>query len=178
MKNKGFVVLNLMVSLAIIFALAGISGGVGWVVHQSAEAALFRAVPAVTAVDPASAPNDVDTTLTISGNHFEETAVVYLGDTALVDVTWVDATTLEAVVPWGLDPGVYELTVENPPGEAAIFENAFEVLQNVWTAGEIEGGRIDEIVINPRDTNILYARSYEIGLFRSTDAGENWEFVF
>ncbi len=178
MKHKGFAVVNLMISLAILFALVGSVGGEGLRNHQSALAAQYRAVPKITGIEPASAPNDVDTTITISGVNFEETAVVYLGDTELVKVTWVDENTLKADVPWGWDPGVYDLTVENSPEEVAVLKDAFEVLQEIWSAGEIYGGDINEIVINPKDPNTLYASSYGEGLFRSRDAGENWEFVF
>jgi photosystem II stability/assembly factor-like uncharacterized protein len=181
MNHKGFVVfVNLMISLTIIFALVGTLGEVGLVIHPSALAAPLRAQLEVTAVDPESAPNDVDTTITISGNNFDETAAVYLGNTELAEVNWEDENTLQAVVPWGMSTGVYDLIVENTPEEIATLDNAFEVLPglDVWTAGAIEGGDINEIVINPQDPNTLYASSGGEGLFRSRDAGENWEFVF
>ena len=106
-------------------------------------------------------------------------ARVYLGETELEDVTWEDETTLKAIVPSGWAPGVYDLFVENSPDEVAFLPGAFEVLPglDVWTAGTIEGGRIDEIVINPQDPNTVYASSFGIGLFRSRDAGESWQFV-
>jgi hypothetical protein len=142
MNHKGFVVfVNLMISLTIIFALVGTLGEVGLVIHPSALAAPLRAQLEVTAVDPESAPNDVDTTITISGNNFDETAAVYLGDTELAEVNWENENTLQAVVPWGMSTGVYDLIVENTPEEIATLDNAFEVLEglNVWTRARLKG---------------------------------------
>ena len=47
---------------------------------------------------------------------FAASPTASLGTTALTDVTWVNSTTLTATVPWGMDPGVYTLTVVNPDG--------------------------------------------------------------
>ena len=50
--------------------------------------------PSVTAIDPASAANDIDTPVTITGTDFatDDTGTIQptasLGDTALTDVTW------------------------------------------------------------------------------------------
>jgi hypothetical protein len=70
--------------------------------------------------------DDVDTPVTITGADFTAvmdgtgTVVVTsptasLAGTALTNATWVHRTTLTAKVPWGLDPGVYTLTVVNRP---------------------------------------------------------------
>ena len=65
----------------------------------------------MTQVDPASAPNDLDTPIVITGTGFTAGMTVTLGNTQLPDATWVSSTTLTATVPWGLNPGVYTLTV-------------------------------------------------------------------
>jgi len=143
----------------------------------------------VIEVDPSLAPNDLDIPIVITGTGFTAglsgtlvitPPAVYLGDTALGEVTWVSSTTLHAVVPWGLDPAVYPLEVENPDGGSGSLTNAFTVTQGigVWNAGELYGGSIDEIVIKPITPTTLYASSSGIGLFRSRDGGESWTFQF
>ena len=79
----------------------------------------------MSAVEPTSAANDIAVPVTITGSDFATGAetgdppAVTLGDSALTDVTFVDASTLTATVPWGMDPGVYALTVTNPTAAAA-----------------------------------------------------------
>jgi hypothetical protein len=47
--------------------------------------------PTVTAIDPVSGTNDIDTSVTISGSGFVATPTVSLGSTALTSVIWVTA---------------------------------------------------------------------------------------
>jgi photosystem II stability/assembly factor-like uncharacterized protein len=150
-----------------------------------------QVVPTVSAINPASAPNDIDTHVTISGADFTAvmdgtgTVVVTsptasLGSTALTDVTWVNSTTLTAKVPWGMDPGVYGLTVVNPDGGTASEASAFTVTQGIgqWNGGNLFGGEVRQILMKPGDPNTLYALAYGVvGLFRSRDAGEHWTHV-
>ena len=142
--------------------------------------------PTVIAVDPAVAPNDLDTPIVITGTGFTAglsgTLVItqptaYLGATALEDVGWVSTSTLESTVPWGMDPGVYTLTVENPDGSSGSLADAFTVTQGigVWNAGELYGGEVQQIVVNPITPTTLYASTHG-GLFRSRDGGESWSF--
>jgi len=132
----------------------------------------------VTAVDPVVAPNDLDTLIMITGTGFTAVPTVTLGSTLLDDVGWVSSTTLTATVPWGLDAGVYTLTVTNPDGGMGSLPNAFTVTQGigVWNASELYGGNIDQIIINPLTPTTLYATANDVGLFRSTDGGESWSF--
>ena len=131
-------------------------------------------VPTVIAVDPATAANDIDTPVTITGAGFSAVPTASLGSTALKDVTWVSSTTLTATVPWGLDPGTYTLTVVNPDGGTATLASAFTVTQGIgqWNGGNLFGGEVRQILMKPDDPNTLYAPAYGItGLFRSEDAG-------
>ena len=143
--------------------------------------------PTVTAVDPTGAPNDLDTPIVITGTGFSAglsgTLVItqptaYLGATSLEDVSWVSTTTLTATVPWGLDSGVYTLTVINPDTESDSFPDAFTVTQGigVWSAGKLYGGGVNEIVLNPLTPTTVYAVSSDVGMFRSRDSGESWSF--
>jgi photosystem II stability/assembly factor-like uncharacterized protein len=139
-------------------------------------------IPAASAVGPLSAANDIDTSVTITGTDFAAAATVSLGSTPLTpltNVTWVDSTTLTATVPWGIDPGTYDLTVVNPDGSDTMAE-AFTVTQGIgrWNTGDLYGGEISQLFLRPGDSNTVYAAAFGvIGLFRSDDAGENWAFV-
>jgi photosystem II stability/assembly factor-like uncharacterized protein len=147
--------------------------------------------PIVSAVAPASAPNDIDRPVTITGSGFtalmDGTGTVVLtsptaslGGTALADVTWVDSSTLTATVPWGVDPGMYALTVVNPDGGAGGLSSAFTVTKGLggWNGGELSGGDVRQIMMKPGDPDTLYAVAYGVvGLFRSTDAGEHWVYA-
>jgi photosystem II stability/assembly factor-like uncharacterized protein len=145
--------------------------------------------PIVTDIQPNTAPNDLNTLVVISGTDFTPgmsgtqvitPPLVYLDSTELADAIWVDTTTLSATVPWGLESGVYTLTVENPDGVTGTLPKAFTVTQGigVWNAGELYGGAIDKIAINPITPTTLYASYHKVGLFRSYDGGENWTFQF
>lgn len=153
-------------------------------VSSPALAAPLQIAPTVTLVDQLSAPNDLDTPIVITGTGFSAglsgtlvitQPTVYLGETALVDVQWGNTTTLSATIPWGMDPGVYTLTVVNPDSQSGSLPNAFTVNQGigVWNATNLYGGSVQQIAIHPFTPTILYA-STGAGLFRSYDSAENW----
>jgi len=123
----------------------------------------------VTAVDPAVAPNDLDTLIMITGTGFTAVPTVTLGSTLLDDVGWVSSTTLTATVPWGLGAGVYTLTVTNPDGSMGSLTNAFTVTQG-WTTGGPYGGDVMGLVLHPVTTTNVYALAHNAGIFASYDA--------
>jgi hypothetical protein len=55
--------------------------------------------------------------------------VARLGEVDLLDVNYVDSSTLTAVVPAGLNEGVHDLMVQNPDGQTGSLEKAFAVSQ-------------------------------------------------
>ncbi|GAG08552.1 unnamed protein product, partial [marine sediment metagenome] len=142
----------------------------------SALAAPLRQAPTVTEVGPEAAPNDLDTPIVITGTGFVNGATVSLAGISLDDVEWVSSSVLNATVPWGMDPGVYTLTVTNPGDESGSLSSAFTVDEGlgVWNAGQLYGGEVNQVVINPVTPTTVYAVSYDVGMFRSQDAGENW----
>lgn len=167
------VVLSFGVLLAFLMLMVGFRQAV-------AQASVAPEALSVTAVSPTSAPNDLDTQLMISGTGFVNGATAQVGNAALQDVAWVSVTRLEATLPWGLDPGIYTLTVTNPGGASASLPDALDVTQGIdmWTkVPGPEGGTIIRLVINPITPTILYAAPQDGGLFRSLDGGENWELV-
>ena len=149
--------------------------------------------PTVTAVEPSSAYNDIDTLITITGAGFAVdasvlptvTPAVTLGTTPLTGVTWVDTQTLTATVPWGMNAGVYDLSVTNPAGLTSTLTAAFEVKPGIgqWNAGSLFGGGVIQLLLKPHDpanpdaTDTVYALAEGVGLFRSTDAAESWKFI-
>jgi hypothetical protein len=151
--------------------------------------ALQLITPTVLAVYPNEAPNNLDVTLVITGADFQAvlsgTSVltspnVTLDDFALPTVGWVTSTTLTATVPWGLEPGVYTLTVENPGGEKGTLPNAFTVTEaiGVWTTDGPYGGEIDDLAVSPVTSRTAFAYAHGAGLFRTQDGGDSWHIVF
>jgi photosystem II stability/assembly factor-like uncharacterized protein len=169
-----------LISTAALLVLLCLMGRGGSDVSRPALAAPLQITPTVALVDPPSAPNDLDTPIVITGTDFVSVPAVYLGDTSLSDVEWMTSTVLRATVPWGMDPGVYTLTVENPGGESGVLPNAFTVTQGigVWNATHLYGGKIGEVVINPITPTTVYAVAHDVGIFRSRNAGETWSFVY
>jgi hypothetical protein len=79
-------------------------------------------------VDPAAAPNDLDTPILIGGAGFSATPMVYLGDTALTECDLGGFRHPQRrTVPWGMAPGAYPLTVVNPDEVSATLPAAFTV---------------------------------------------------
>jgi photosystem II stability/assembly factor-like uncharacterized protein len=146
-----------------------------------AWAAALDADPTITEIDPTSAPSDLDIPVVITGTSFEGGAEVWLDGTALQDVAWVSDERLEATVPWGLDPGVYTVTVTNPSGGSGSLTGAFTVTEGigVWHLAQFYGGSIKPVVVNPVTPTTVYAAGdHYVGIFRSRDGGENWSLVF
>ena len=83
--------------------------------------------PTLSAVNPSAGSPDVRTTILITGSSFRPTVVAMLDDIVLSNVTYVDAATLSAVVPAGLAPGVYDLTVINGDCQSATLSNVYTV---------------------------------------------------
>jgi photosystem II stability/assembly factor-like uncharacterized protein len=182
-----FAALLISVTMLLVMFCVLATGGSG--VASTALAAPMQTSPAVTQVDPASAPNDLDISIAITGTGFTAglsgTLVItpptaYLGETALADVTWVSSATLEATVPWGMDPGEYTLTVINPGGEAGSLVEAFTVTQgiNTWTTGGPYGGWVEYLALGDSQGEIVYAVLKNVGLFRSRNGGESWALIF
>lgn len=144
--------------------------------------------PTVISIEPATAPNDLDTIINISGTGFSATITntqvisqptVMLGNIQLNDATWITTTQITATVPWGMNTGSYDLTVTNPDGGSDRLTNAYNVTQGIgrWNGGDLFGGEVRQILMKPGDPNTIYASASGVGLFRSRDASENWKFV-
>lgn len=82
--------------------------------------------PTITSVSPDNGYSHLDTEITIEGMGFLPSPSVQLGIGELA-VTFIDSTTLTAVVPSGLDSGVYTVRVTNPDAQEASLESPFTV---------------------------------------------------
>ncbi|HUV95170.1 MAG TPA: peptidoglycan DD-metalloendopeptidase family protein [Anaerolineae bacterium] len=82
--------------------------------------------PTITSVIPSSGYSHLDTEIAIAGTGFLPTPSIRLGVGQLA-VTFIDSTTLTAVVPSGLDSGVYTVRVTNPDAQEGSLESAFTV---------------------------------------------------
>jgi photosystem II stability/assembly factor-like uncharacterized protein len=155
--------------------------GLAWLVAPSPGATVLAAAPeappTITGVAPSTAPNDLDTMVVISGTGFAAVPTITLGATVLDDVGWVSAEQLTATVPWGLEPGLYTLTVENPNGESGSRTGALTVTQGlgVWATDGPYGGRVLQVVLHPDTPTTAYAVMFQVGVFASFDDGANWE---
>jgi len=185
MKNK-FLVFTIIALLAFsaLSALFWFVGNTRAAVNYADREGLTSS-PLVSAVQPNSASNDIDTPIVIQGSGFTATLsgtqvisapLVYLGDRELPGVVWVNTTTLSATVPWGLVPQVYTLTVVNSDGISTIRQNAFTVTDGLgqFTTGGPYGGMASQLKLKPGDPNSLYASMFGAGLFLSEDAAGSW----
>lgn len=150
--------------------------GEGLRTSQGLDELLLRESPSVTQVDPATAPNDVDTQVSISVIGFNNTPQIFLGETELFDVTLVSETELTAIVPWGLVPGDYDLRVVNPDGVSATWDSVFTVADGFGefiTNGPYSGQAV-QMALQPDNPSTVYGIMWDAGLFMSEDGGDNW----
>jgi hypothetical protein len=101
--------------------------------------------PVITEVRPVQGLNDVPVTLNIYGVNFTEVAVVRL-DSQSLTTTYIDGGYLRAIVPAGVAPGVYEVTVDNQSGQTAIIEGAYTAVER--SADDLYG-HSDQIWTDP-----------------------------
>jgi photosystem II stability/assembly factor-like uncharacterized protein len=153
---------------------------------QSRRPAIRQDPPTILAISPDEASNNLDTTIVITGTGFQAVMsstqvltvpAIGLGDFDLPDVSWISSRTLTAMVPWGLDPGVYTATVTNPDGQFGSLPRAFTVTQaiGVWTTGGPYGGNIQWMAVSPVVSRTAFAAVFRVGLYRTDDGGDHWQ---
>ncbi len=180
MRRFGTVVVSIMTAVVVAGFWLPHHGGVPGPTQVRAERQSAMVDMEIHSVDPPSGQNDLDVDIVIGGSGFISGASAVMGDIALSDVTVVSATRLTAVVPWGTAPGVYSVTVTNPAESPVTLSNAFTVTLGigVWTAGSLDGGRVEQVLISPADPGAVYAAVFDLGLFRSRDGGTSWTYVW
>jgi len=144
------------------------------------SSANLAAPPTILDVNPNELPNATNMYITITGDNFVPTPTLALGIAPLRDVTFIDSHTLAALVPWGLSPGSYTLTVVNPDGQSGAKENAILVYQESsdWESNGPYGGFVTGVFIDPHNISKIYACAWSSGLFVSSDSAGNWQPVY
>jgi hypothetical protein len=102
-------------------------GDVGWFIDdvQITSALPPRPAPSLLSITPSEGSIYEDTEVQIEGGDFWGPPSVKLGDTWLMSVTVVDSTTLSAIVPMGMEGGVYGLTLYNGDCQQASMPEAY-----------------------------------------------------
>ncbi len=122
-----------------------------------------RADIGIISVQPNSISNTNSAELVITGTDFAEGAVVLLSNYGTLSATFVSATVLTAIVPAGLTPGSYTITVVNPDSSSASLPGALTVLQATETAeSPTSTPEVDETTI-PSDRPLVVVESYNSG---------------
>ena len=88
--------------------------------------------PVPAAVQPEAASSGVASRLTIRGENFLPGAAVRINTTSLAGVAWIDEQTLEADLPAGFAPGLYNLWVSNPGGQMGVLPSGLRVGHSAW----------------------------------------------
>ncbi|MEN6409129.1 MAG: IPT/TIG domain-containing protein [Anaerolineaceae bacterium] len=132
----------------------------------------------ITSCTPETVFNDLDTTLIITGSYFDYATQVFLGS-ELLSFTASNAETIIATIPAGFTPGTYSLTV----GDSSIGTTKVDAVTvkngiNQWVSNGPFGGEVSGILQNPMNKDIFYATVANVGIFRSIDHANNWQFVF
>jgi hypothetical protein len=85
--------------------------------------------PAITEVSPATAVEGVETIITITGTDFDASAIAYIGEIELLNVTIDSATSITATVLDTQALGAYPVRVVNPDTLYGILVDAFTVVE-------------------------------------------------
>jgi hypothetical protein len=104
----------------------------------------------ITGVSPSSTPNNLTTTLTITGTEFVDGAVVSLEGFGPLATTFVSDTSLTAVLPVGVPAGTYNVIVTLPDTSSASLSGGFTVTQPpvpTATATSLPSGTYERPVI-------------------------------
>lgn len=119
--------------IGLFFLIAGMTASLPAIAQEVATATATvtpsRAATqlALTAVQPGSVSNTVTTELVVTGNGFVDGAVVVLSGIGGLETTFVSGSLLRAILPSGVNPGVYSLTVVNPDAASVTLANALTI---------------------------------------------------
>ncbi|MCS7226464.1 MAG: hypothetical protein NZ821_05665 [Gloeomargarita sp. SKYB31] len=118
--------------------------------------------------------------ITVTGQNFVPTPTLILGPAVLREVTFVNSQTLTALIPWGLEPGSYPLTVTNPDGQSATLPDACTVHleEGTWSSNGPYGGEVTDVFVDPANSRRVFVSVANSGLFVSNDAADYWEILY
>lgn len=117
-------------------------------------------------------------TLTLYGSGFLTDSVVYWNEINL-STSFIDSETLTANVPpyFFLNTGSADIAVTNPApggGVSDIKQFTIQPKPNAWMSNAPEGGMVKKVSVDPKNSSVLYAATYNAGLFKSMTGGQNW----
>jgi len=129
---------------------------------------IWRASPAqaalgITDIQPRTAENNQSTQLTITGTDFAAGAVALLENFGALSTSFINSTVLTAMLPPGLAPGVYGITVVNPDSSSTTLANAITIIQNAATAAPPTATPQAESSSIPADRPLVVIESYNAG---------------
>jgi hypothetical protein len=82
----------------------------------------------VDSITPASGPNSAETAITIKGTNFSGKFQVFVGSAECTGVSQISRNILTAVVPSGIEAGIYDVTITSKEGGSAIDPQGFTVV--------------------------------------------------
>jgi hypothetical protein len=88
--------------------------------------------PRLDAIEPTTVDPQDGARLTISGENFVARSTVKLGDKKLTNVRLLAENTLQADVPAGFHPGLYDILITNPDGFSVLQQSAVAIGQQVY----------------------------------------------
>jgi PKD domain/Immune inhibitor A-like, MAM domain/IPT/TIG domain len=105
-------------------------GDVGWYIDDVEITAPLppNPSPVLVSITPNSGFSNTQTPVVIEGTGFTGTPSLKLGDTWLISTTLVSSTTIDAVVPAGMEAGVYDLVLYNGDCQTKTLASAFTVI--------------------------------------------------
>jgi len=126
--------------------------------YALAVSAGIGTLPTVTSILPDSGKNDGSTDVTVTGTDFTGGCTMKIGTTPCT-VNTVTQTSIDAVVPAGITPGIYDVTVTNPDGLSGTLSQGFTVLQGDTTPPAAPQG----LAASPGDgsVNLLWEKGAE-----------------
>ncbi|MFW5878697.1 MAG: Ig-like domain-containing protein, partial [Myxococcota bacterium] len=134
-------------------------------------------------VSPDSGPTDERVEVVVTGEHLVPALQLMLdgsdplmeegggfelrlGEVALEEVVWRDGSSISAVVPAGLEQGVYDLMLDGPAGQAAVLGDAYEVI-----GGEGPSPVASRFWLEPSPLEISVGESVYLRAFESLEDG-------
>ena len=154
--------------LVLLFGMLALLNTNGWPTESVAQAASQDMAPRqqgastviISNTSPAYGFDDVSTIIYLNGSGFVAPLSVKLGLTQSLEIAYSDAELIAAIVPAGLEPGVYDVTVE-AAGESGTDPNGYEVL-NATAVDDLLSSE-DWLWTNPFPLRVGYAQS-SVGL--------------
>jgi len=120
--------------------------------------------PIVSAVQPDQGPTLGGADLVITGDYFQEGALVLVGDRLATSIMWISPTRMEAITPPG-DVGAADIVVVNPDGKVGILPRAYTYLAppRITSVMPSEGPSIGGTELIIRGEGFLFGASIRIG---------------